>query len=135
MQAAYDLAPVIADVISAHCPGTSARQTFIRAFLGDWVEAKCMVEGMLAEPWLLRGYQEARLRDPGTPSQHTWVGRVPNGAYCWVNVPRFTSLKVGRRFPSQRSTTPPQTSQIFSPLPRNPPGRPDASRPSCRPCK
>ena len=64
MQAAYDLAPVIADVISAHCPGTSARQTFIRAcFLGDWVEAKCMVEGMLAEPWMLRGYQEARLRE------------------------------------------------------------------------
>jgi hypothetical protein len=22
-----------------------------------------MVEGMLAEPWVLRGYQEARLRD------------------------------------------------------------------------
>jgi hypothetical protein len=64
MQAAYDLAPVIADVISAHCPGTSARQTFIRAcFLGDWVEAKSMVEGMLAEPWVLRGYQEARLRE------------------------------------------------------------------------
>ena len=73
MQAAYDLAPVIADVISAHCPGTSARQTFIRAcFFGDWVEAKCMVEGMLAEPWLLRGYQEVRLREflellPNTP--------------------------------------------------------------------
>jgi hypothetical protein len=64
MQAAYDLAPVIADVISAHCPGTSARQIFIRAcFLGDWVEAKSMVEGMLAEPWVLRGYQEARLRE------------------------------------------------------------------------
>ena len=64
MQAPYDLAPVIADVISAHCPGTSARQTFIRAcFLGDWAEAKSMVEGMLAEPWVLRGYQEARLRE------------------------------------------------------------------------
>jgi len=36
MQAAYDLALVIADVISAHCPGTSVRQTFIPAcFLGD----------------------------------------------------------------------------------------------------
>jgi hypothetical protein len=73
MQAAYDLAPVIADVISAHCPGTSARQIFIRAcFLGEWEEAKCMVEGILAEPWLLRGYQEARLREflellPNTP--------------------------------------------------------------------
>ena len=64
MQAAYDLAPVIADVISAHCRGTSARQTFIRAcFLGDWVEARCMVEGMLAEPWVLRGNQEVRLRE------------------------------------------------------------------------
>jgi hypothetical protein len=64
MRAAYDLAPVIADVISAHCPGTSARQIFIRAcFLGEWEEAKSMVEGMLAEPWVLRGYQEARLRE------------------------------------------------------------------------
>jgi hypothetical protein len=62
--AAYDIAPVIADVISVHCPGTSARQTFIRAcFLGDWAEAKSMVEGMLAEPWVLRGYQEVRLRE------------------------------------------------------------------------
>jgi hypothetical protein len=64
MQAAYDLARVIADVISAHCPGTSARQIFIHAcFLGDWEEAKSMVEGMLAEPWVLRGYQEARLNE------------------------------------------------------------------------
>ena len=64
MQAAYDLAPVIADVISAHCRGTFARQTFIRAcFLGDWAEAKSMVEGMLAEPWVLRGHQEVRLRE------------------------------------------------------------------------
>ena len=64
MQAAYDLAPVIADVICAHCRGTSARQTFIRAcFLGDWAEAKSMVEGMLAEPWVLRGHQEVRLRE------------------------------------------------------------------------
>ena len=64
MQAAYDLVLVIADVISAHCPGASARQTFIRAcFLGDWEEAQSMVEGMLAEPWVLRGNQEARLRE------------------------------------------------------------------------
>ena len=56
MRAAYDLAPVIADVISAHCRGTSARQTFMRAcILGDWPEARSMVEGMLAEPGLLRG--------------------------------------------------------------------------------
>src|SRR5262245_3383191 len=64
MQAAYDLAPVIADVIAAHCRGTSARQVFIRAcFLGDRAEAKSMVEGMRAEPWVLRGHQEARLRE------------------------------------------------------------------------
>jgi hypothetical protein len=64
MQPAYDLGLVIADVISAHCPGTSVRRHFIRAcFIGDWTEAKSMVEGMLAEPWLLRGYQELRLRE------------------------------------------------------------------------
>ena len=28
----YDLAPVIADVILAHCPGTSARDEFVRAY-------------------------------------------------------------------------------------------------------
>ena len=64
MQAIYDLAPVIADVISAHCPCTSARANFLRACLhGHWDEARSMVEGMLAEPWLLRGYQETRLRE------------------------------------------------------------------------
>jgi hypothetical protein len=51
MQAIYELAPVIAEVISAHCPGTSARQRFVRAcFCGDWLEARSMIEGMLAEP-------------------------------------------------------------------------------------
>jgi hypothetical protein len=60
----YELAPVIADVISAHCRGTIARERFVRACLGgDWQETKSMVEGMLAEPWHLRGYQESRLRD------------------------------------------------------------------------
>ena len=64
MPAAYDLGLVIAEVISAHCPGTAVRRVFIRAcFLGDWIEAKSMVEGMLAEPWLLRGHQERRLRE------------------------------------------------------------------------
>ena len=64
MQAVYDLAPVIGDVIAAHCPGTNARGTFMRlCFRGEWAEARCMVEGMLAEPWVLRGYQEARLRE------------------------------------------------------------------------
>ena len=64
MQPVYELAPVIADVISAHCPGTAAREHFVRAYLGGhWHEAKSMVEGMLAEPWHLRGYQEFRLRE------------------------------------------------------------------------
>ena len=52
MQAVYELAPVIADVIAAHCPGTTAREHFVRACLGGhWYEAKSMIEGMLAEPW------------------------------------------------------------------------------------
>ena len=64
MQVVYDLAPVIGDVIAAHCPDTSARQMFMRSvFRGEWTEARSMVEGMLAEPWVLRGYQEARLRE------------------------------------------------------------------------
>ena len=64
VNAVYDLGPVIADIILAHCPGTSARERFLRACLtGDWDEAKSMVEGMLAEPWHLKGYQETRLRE------------------------------------------------------------------------
>jgi hypothetical protein len=64
MQAVYELAPVIGDVIAAHCPETSARQIFMQAvFRGEWIEARSMVEGMLAEPWVLRGYQETRLRE------------------------------------------------------------------------
>jgi hypothetical protein len=64
VQVIYELAPVIADVISAHCQGTRARADFVRAcLLGDWDDAKVMVEGMLAEPWHLHGYQETRLRE------------------------------------------------------------------------
>ena len=32
-------------------------------FNEDWEEVHAMVEGMLAEPWYLRGYQEVRLRE------------------------------------------------------------------------
>jgi hypothetical protein len=61
--AVYELVPVIADVIRAHCPG-SARADFMQACMhGQWNEARSMVEGMLAEPWFLRGYQENRLRE------------------------------------------------------------------------
>ena len=63
MHAVYELAPVIAQVIAAHCPGTT-RAAFVRACLHrQWGEARSMVEGMLAEPWVLRGYQENRLRE------------------------------------------------------------------------
>lgn len=57
----YELAPVIADVISAHCPGTTTRARFVCACLGGWQETKSMVEGMLSEPWHLGSYQEIRL--------------------------------------------------------------------------
>jgi hypothetical protein len=64
MQAAHAMAPVIAEIISGHCPGTRARKDFVSAcFHGDWRQAKVMVEGMLAEPWHLVGYQEQRLRE------------------------------------------------------------------------
>ncbi len=63
MQVVYKLTPVIAEIISGHCAGTSAREDFVTACLhGDWAEARAMVEGMLAEPWHLVGYQENRLR-------------------------------------------------------------------------
>jgi hypothetical protein len=64
VQAIYEIAPVIADVIGAHCPNTAARDRFLTACLrGHWEEVRSMVEGMLAEPWVLRGHQEDRLRD------------------------------------------------------------------------
>ena len=64
MHVVYELAPVIAHIISAHCPGTTAREEFLRACVGGhWNEASEMVQGMLAEPWHLKGHQEARLRE------------------------------------------------------------------------
>jgi hypothetical protein len=64
MREVYELVPVIANVISAHCAGTTAREHFLRACLaGHWYEAKSMIEGMLAEPRHLSGYQEFRLRE------------------------------------------------------------------------
>ncbi len=64
MKVIYELAPLIADIISAHCPGTRAREEFVRAYMhGDWHEASEMVKGMLAEPQWLRGHQESRLRE------------------------------------------------------------------------
>jgi len=60
----YDMMLVIADVISAHCPGTTARERFFRASLtDDWEEVRCLIEGMLAEPWHLRANQEQRLQE------------------------------------------------------------------------
>jgi hypothetical protein len=64
MQVVYELAPVITEIISAHCPGTRARDEFVHACVhGEWDDATAMIEGMLAEPWHLRGYQENRLRE------------------------------------------------------------------------
>jgi hypothetical protein len=64
MQLVYKLVPVIADIIAAHCAGTHAREDFLRACVyGHWDEATEMIEGMLAEPWHLKGYQEARLQE------------------------------------------------------------------------
>jgi hypothetical protein len=55
---------VIAEIIAAHCAGTCAREEFVQACLrAQWAEAQAMVEGMLAEPWHLVGYQESRLRE------------------------------------------------------------------------
>jgi hypothetical protein len=64
MQVVYEMVPVVADIIGAHCAGTHARQDFVGACLrAEWSEARAMVEGMLAEPWHLIGHQESRLRD------------------------------------------------------------------------
>ena len=64
MDAIFDLVPVIADVISSHCPGAAVRERFVRACLSaDWDEARHMMDGMLAEPWHLQGHQEKRLRE------------------------------------------------------------------------
>jgi hypothetical protein len=64
VQAVYELAPTIANIIAAHCPGTRAREEFVQAYLGgEWAQTKAMVEGMLAEPWHLKGHQESRLRE------------------------------------------------------------------------
>ena len=64
VQVLYERALVIADVISAHCHQTRAREDFVGACVsGEWSDVKAMVEGMLAEPWHLVGYQEHRLRE------------------------------------------------------------------------
>jgi hypothetical protein len=64
MQLVYEVVPVVAEIISAHCPGTGAREQFVRACIhGEWNEANAMIDGMLAEPWHLRWYQEALLRE------------------------------------------------------------------------
>jgi hypothetical protein len=64
VQALYELVPIIANIIAAHCLGTGAREHFVHACLGaDWEDTRAMIEGMLAEPWHLVGYQERRLRE------------------------------------------------------------------------
>jgi uncharacterized Zn-finger protein len=49
MGAAYDIAPVVADAISVHCPGhVDASNRHSRVFLDDWAEAKAWSRGMLS---------------------------------------------------------------------------------------
>jgi len=44
MQMVLDLAPVIGTIISSHCPGTGAKEEFLRACVhGHWDEARAMV--------------------------------------------------------------------------------------------
>ena len=63
MHALYELVPVIGEVIASHCRAET-RSRFVRSCLaGDWVEVRAMIEGMLAEPWLLKGHQATRLRE------------------------------------------------------------------------
>ena len=63
MHALYELVPVIGAVIASHCRADT-RNRFVRSCLaGDWDDARAMIEGMLAEPWLLKGHQEKRLRE------------------------------------------------------------------------
>jgi hypothetical protein len=64
MRVVDDMVPVIAEIIGAHCAGTSARSEFVHACLRtEWSEVQAMVQGMLAEPWHLIGHQESRLRE------------------------------------------------------------------------
>ena len=44
MQVVYEMTPVIADIISGHCPGMHARQEFMNACVrSDWAEARVLV--------------------------------------------------------------------------------------------
>jgi hypothetical protein len=64
MQAVYELAPVIGEIIAAHRPRSHARDEFMRAcWYGHWDEAVDMAQSVLAEPQHLRGYQGDRLRE------------------------------------------------------------------------
>ncbi len=48
------MVPVIAEIIGAHCAGTSARTEFVQACLRtEWSEVQAIVQCMLAEPWHL----------------------------------------------------------------------------------
>jgi len=64
MRVLDEMVPVIAEIISAHCAGTSARSEFVQGCLRtEWSEVQAMIQGMLAEPWHLIGHQESRLRE------------------------------------------------------------------------
>lgn len=98
----YDMMLVIADVISAHCPGTAARERFFRASLtDDWEEVRCLIEGMLAEPWHLRGNQEQRLQEfldlvpVGSSSQTTALSPPHRGSAAAPTDQRSSQVLAG----------------------------------------
>ena len=75
MQAIYEFTPIIAAIISGHCPGTHAREEFVPACLrADWPEAKAMVVGNASGTLALD-------RLPGRPSQGV-PGIAAGGGRC-----------------------------------------------------
>src|SRR6185295_16874990 len=93
MQVAYELAPVIAEIISAHCPGTRARDEFVHACVyGQWEDAHGNGRGHAR-----RALAFARL--PGDPP-----ARVPPTSEAgsrFGTVPVAAEGNVSRRKPSQ----------------------------------
>jgi hypothetical protein len=49
MREDYELAPEIADVIAAHCPGTIAGEHFLRAF-----QSVDFIQTLVASDWFVR---------------------------------------------------------------------------------
>jgi hypothetical protein len=72
---------------------------FLRACIStDWDEAKSMIDGMLAEPWHLRGYQEKRL--------HDFLGLLPAGRAIERTYPSRLSPQGEQRHHGRHELTP-----------------------------